>query len=155
MAEVMLIRWPEDGEDGLRLAGAGVAVLYLIDGDHDPPTPTTCLEDWIRIPGDERDMRARVGALEFRALAHLGPPWVDDHGRLHYLAKTIPLPDDEARVARVLTERFGELVDDEQLGLLANGRSLRTVTTELRSRLREMGLNIRRVRGRGYRLQRR
>jgi hypothetical protein len=154
MAEVMLVRWPEDGEQGSRLADAGVAVLYLIDGDHEPPTTTTCLEDWIRLPGDERDLRARVFALECRTLAHLGPPRVDDDGRLHYLGKTIPLPPDEARLARLLTARFGELVPDDDFGP-ADERTLRSRMTPFRARIREVELSLRRVRRRGYLLQRR
>lgn len=64
---------PEGG--GRRwLRSSGVAVLYLIDGDDEPPTPTTCLEDWVRIPRDERDLRARVAALELRTLVHVAPP---------------------------------------------------------------------------------
>jgi hypothetical protein len=150
MAEVMLIRWPEDGDDGIRLANAGLAVLYLIDGDDEPPTPTTCLEDWVRIPGDERDLRARVAALEFRSLAHLGPPRVDDDGRLHYLAKTIPLSPDEAHLARLLTARFGELVPDDDFQDGPDHRTLRTRMTDLRARFREVGLSLSRVRRRGY-----
>jgi hypothetical protein len=155
MGEVMLIRWPEDAEDGARLAQSGLAVLYLIDGDDDPPTPTSCLEDWVRIPGDERDLRARVSALEFRALAHLGPPRVDDDGRLHYLGRTIPLSDDEASLARLLVARFGDLVADDDFATAAHERSLRTRMTDLRARLRDVELSLRRVRRRGYLLQRR
>jgi hypothetical protein len=155
MAEVMLVRWPEDGDDGTRLASSGVAVLYLIDGDDAPPIPTTCLEDWIRIPGDERDLRARVTALEFRSLAHLGPPSVDDDGRLHYLGKTVALPADEADLARLLTSRFGELVPDDDFEDTFGERTLRTRMTDLRARLRELELSVRRIRRRGYILQRR
>jgi DNA-binding response OmpR family regulator len=155
MGEVMLIRWPEDGDDGIRLANAGLAVLYLIDGDDEPPTPTTCLEDWVRIPGDERDLRARVSALEFRSLSHLGPPRVDDDGRLHHLGKTIPLAPEEADLARLLTQRFGELVPDEDFESGAGERTLRTQMTDLRARLRGVELSVRRVRRRGYLLQRR
>jgi DNA-binding response OmpR family regulator len=149
------VRWPEDGDDGTRLAGSGVAVLYLIDGNDDPPTPTTCLEDWIRIPGDERDLRARVTALEFRSLAHLGPPHVDVDGRFHYLGKTVPLPADEADLARLLTSRFGELVPDDAFDDAMSERTVRTRMTDLRARLRDLDLSLRRIRRRGYVLQRR
>jgi hypothetical protein len=155
MGEVVLVRWPEDGDDGTRLANAGVAVLYLIDGDDAPPTPTTCLEDWVRIPGDERDLRARVVALEVRSLSHRGPPRVDDDGRLHYVGKTIPLTADEADLARVLTTRFGELVPDDDFDRTGDERSLRTRMTNLRARLRELELSVRRIHRRGYLLERR
>jgi DNA-binding response OmpR family regulator len=156
MGDVMLVRWPEEGDDGARLAHTGMAVLYLIDGDDDPPTPTTCLEDWIRVPGDERDLRARVSALEFRSLAHQGPPRVDDAGRLHYLGKTRALPPDAVHLARALTEHFGEVVQDGDLEqATGDERTVRTRMTELRASLRDLELSVRRVRRRGYTLQRR
>jgi hypothetical protein len=152
MAEVMLVRWPEDGNEGLRLASSGVAVLYLIHGDDDPPTPTTCLEDWVRLPGDERDLRARVAALELRSLEHNSPPRVDADGRLHYRGRVTLLPTDNVELARVLTERFGDVVPDDDLPASARP-ALRPTMTQLRAELRTIGLSLRRVRRTGYRLQ--
>jgi DNA-binding response OmpR family regulator len=157
MAEVVLVRWPEDGDEGLRLAAAGVAVLYLLDRDADPPQPTTCMEDWVRLPGDDRDLGARVAALELRALAHQSAPSVDDRGRLHYRGELVPLPEDEARLAGILASHFGTLVPDEVLVAGAGGDesagSLRAPMAQLRSRLRHVGLAVRRIRRQGYVLQ--
>lgn len=160
MAEVMLVRWPEEGDDGLRLAGAGVAVLYLVTGDEDPPTPTTCLEDWVRIPGDDRDLSARVAALELRAMVHQAPPRVDEQGRLHHRGKLLPLSPEEARVASVLVRHLDAVVADGELAeeladLDPGAASLRTLMTQLRARLRDVDLLVRRIRRRGYMLQRR
>ena len=66
-------------------------MLYLVGADDDPPMPTTCLEDWVRLPGDDRDLHARVAVLELRAAAHDAPPRVDDHGRLHYRGRLLAL----------------------------------------------------------------
>ena len=66
MAEVVAIRWPEEHEEAAHLVSAGVAVLYLVRADDDPPIPSGCLEDWVRIPGDDRDLHARLAALELR-----------------------------------------------------------------------------------------
>jgi hypothetical protein len=152
MAEVMLVRWPEDGADGERLARNGVAVLYVLDGDHPPPAPTTCLEDWVRVPGDERDLRARVAALELRSLAHHAPPRVDGEGRLRYRGSILALAPGEVGPARVLTERFGDVVPDDDLA--SAGRDvLRLTMARLRSKVRDIGLNLRRVRRQGYMLQ--
>ena len=97
MADVVLVRWPEEREDAARLVEAGVAVLYLVDADADPPEPTTCLEDWVRMPGDDRDLRARLVALEARAASHRMPPTIDGAGRLRYHGKLLPLSAEEAR----------------------------------------------------------
>jgi DNA-binding response OmpR family regulator len=161
MAEVMLVRWPEDAADGPRLAAAGVAVLYLLAADDDPPTPTTCLEDWVRMPGDDRDLNARVAALEMRAAAHSAPPWLDEQGRLHYRGRLLPLQPREARLADVLIERFGDVATDRELiaAALAGDDpaptpSLRGQMAQLRLHLRDMELSLRRIRRHGYKLQR-
>jgi hypothetical protein len=155
MAEVMLVRWPEDGDDGFRLARDGVAVLYLVAGDDAPPTPVGCLEDWIRIPGDDRDLRARVAALELRSLAHRSPPRVDHDGRFHYRGNVLLLPEDEVELARLLTDRFDDVVPDDDLqhGAGVSVQEVRSRMTQLRARLRGYDLNLRRVRRRGYMLQ--
>ncbi len=159
MAEVMIVRWPEEGDEGLRLAGAGVAVLYLVTGDENPPRPTTCLEDWVRIPGDDRDLSARVAALELRAVAHQAPPRVDEQGRLHYRGNTLSLPPDEARLAAALVRHLDAVVTDndlsQELDEVDPGASLRTLMAQLRARLRHVDLLIRRIRRRGYMLCRR
>jgi two-component system, OmpR family, response regulator len=152
MAEVVAIRWPEEGEEAARLAAAGVAVLYLVDADNDPPVPTGCLEDWVRIPGEERDLRARLAALELRAALHHTPPFVDDDDRLHHGARVVALSPIEARLAAALTMRIGTAVSDESLletvrnGGEMSAASLRVEMGRLRSRLRALNLAIRRTR---------
>jgi hypothetical protein len=130
-------------------------VLYLVAADDAPPTPTGCLEDWIRIPGDDRDLRARVAALELRALAHRSPPHVDADGRLRYRGNVMLLPEDEVELARLLTDRLDDVVTDEELqrGAGLSGPEVRARMTQLRARLRGQDLNLRRVRRRGYTLQ--
>jgi DNA-binding response OmpR family regulator len=159
MAEVVMIRWPEERAKAARLAGAGVALLYLVTGDDDPPTLTNCLADWVRLPGGERDLDARLAALERRAATHQSPPFVDGHDCLHYRGEHVALTPPEARLATTLTGRFGEVVPDGDLLELDvvdpadAARSIRTDMTHLRTRLRVVGLSVRRVRGRGYRIQ--
>ena len=162
MTEVVVVRWPEEGSDGARLAEDGVAVLYLVEADADPPMPTSCLEDWVRLPGDDRDVSARVAALELRAATHDAPPWVDEHGRLHYRGQLLALSPSEARLAEVLAEHFGDVVSDRALNAitLENGDSgpqpaLRVQMSQLRSRIRDSGLLVHRIRRRGYRLEHR
>ena len=154
MAEVVVVRWPEEADQIRHLVDAGVPVLYLIDGEHDPPVITSCLEDWVRIPGEERDMRLRVAALEMRAVLHHAPPYVDDSGRMHHGGQTIPLTPVEARLATVLTDRLGSVVSDDQLldAVTESGvssSSLKVEVGRLRSHLRGLHLTIRRSRN-GY-----
>jgi DNA-binding response OmpR family regulator len=137
-------------------------VLYLVGPDDDPPVPTTCLEDWVRVPGDDRDLNTRVDALKMRATAHDAPPRIDEQGRLHYRGRLLTLHPAEARLAGVLVERFGDVVADRELAEVttgskdgAAGPSLRSQMTQLRSHVRDVGLSLHRIRRRGYKLQRR
>lgn len=158
MPEVVAIRWPEEREDAADFVMAGVAVLYLVRAEDDPPIPTGCLEDWVRIPGDDRDLHARIAALELRAALHDAPPFVDNRGRLHHGGSVVALNATEARLALALTARFGAVVSDEELldavsdVTATPATSLRGDIGRLRSRLREVHLAIRRTR-RGYVLE--
>ncbi len=155
MPEVVAIRWPEERDDAARFTAAGVAVLYLVRAEDDPPITTGCLEDWVRIPGDDRDLHARLAALELRAALHHAPPFIDDDRRLHHEGRIVALDRNEARLAAALTARLGAVVSDQELlDALGDGRatpatSLRGEVGRLRSRLRGVHLAIRRAR-RGY-----
>ena len=156
MADVVLVRWPEEADDAARLVEAGVALLYLVDSDADPPLPTTCIEDWVRLPGDERDLRARLAALETRAAAHRMPPTVDPEGWLRYHGQVLALSADEASLARALAAHLDTVVPDDDLAAAISGdTALRHQMTRLRARLRPLDLLVSRVRGRGYMLQQR
>src|SRR2546421_9456448 len=162
MAEVVLVRWPEQGVEAARLRRSGVALLYLVGAEDDPPAPADCLEDWVRSPADDRDLRARVAALEQRAATHLAPPAVDADGTLRYRGKVVALPPTEARMASLLAARFCDTVEDGELEsatLEADGADgdatvpLRVHIARLRARVRQADLSVRRSGARGYRLQ--
>jgi DNA-binding response OmpR family regulator len=155
MPEVVAIRWPEERQDAARFVTAGVAVLYLVRAEDEPPVPTGCLEDWVRIPGDDRDLHARIAALELRATLHHAPPFVDGDNRLHHRGRVVALDAKEAQLAAALLARFGAVVSDQELldavsaGTATSTTSLRGEVARLRSHLRDLDLAIRRAR-RGY-----
>ena len=108
----------------------------------------------MRLPGDDRDLRARLVALEGRATSHRMPPRLDGAGRLHYQGRLLPLATEEAALARALATRFGAVVSDTELAVaLGDHAGLRQHMTHLRSRLRPFGLLVRRAPRRGYALQ--
>ena len=156
MVDVVVLRWPEERDDAAHIAETGAALLYLVAPDDDPPLLENCLQDWVRIPGDERDLRARIDALKVRAAAHAGPPWITDDGVLHCHGKSVHLAPHEARLAEVLVAHFDEVVPDDTIAEHAStadpDRSVRAEIAELRTRLRSVDLQIRRVLNRGYRL---
>ena len=153
---VRLVRWPE--ERGLleRLRAERVPRLLLVRPPVPAPVVSDCEEDWVRLPADDGDVRARVRALAARSTRHRPTPMVSPDGRLRFGEGWIPLSPIEHRLAAVLAERFGEVVENEVLAHTArpdeppsNG-ALRVHMTRLRRRLGSLSLDLRNVRGRGY-----
>jgi two-component system OmpR family response regulator len=158
--DVVLLRWPSEGGRRQRMKVAGEARLLLVEDDQPPPRLVDCLEDWIRVPAPEEDVRARVDALVARSQAHEHrPPGVDTNGVLRYEGKWIALPPLEARLTETLLERFGAVGGRETLiravwpGQAPGRNALDVHILRLRRRLRPLGLAIRTVRSRGYLLE--
>jgi DNA-binding response OmpR family regulator len=134
--------------------------LLLIEGDAVPPDPGDCLEDWIRVPAAEIDVRARIGALNDRASRHVSAaPSLDHDGVLRFGGAWVPLPPVEARLTEGLLGRFGAVVSRDTLSRAgwpegAPGRNALDVhMLRLRRRINPLGLAIRTVRSRGYLLE--
>ena len=68
--DVTMLRWPEEESRRTRISQAGEPRLLLVPDGEDPPPVGDCLEDWIRVPAAEDEVRARVDALAVRSLAH-------------------------------------------------------------------------------------
>src|SRR3954452_23719469 len=154
--DVRLVRWAEERDLLARLRAEGTPRLLLVRPPAPAPAVMQCEEDWVRLPADDGDVRARVLALAARASRHRPGPSVGSDGRLRYGAHWIALSPIEHRLARVLAERFGEVVKGERLAKAAwpdegtNEGALRVHLTRLRRRLRPLGLEVQNVRGRGY-----
>ena len=69
--DVALVHWPAEAERLERLRAAREPRLVIVE--HGPP-PTTIdeLEDWLRAPADETDMRIRLATLENARVAQRG-----------------------------------------------------------------------------------
>ena len=153
---VRLVRWPEERELLDKLRAQGTPRLLLVRPPAPAPEVMECEEDWVRLPADDGDVRARVLALAARSSRHRPGPLVDGDGRVRYGAHWIALSPIEHRLARVLAERFGEVVGSDLLARAAwpdegtNEGALRVHLTRLRRRLRSLGLEVQNVRGRGY-----
>ena len=157
----MLIRWPEEAEQRARLADRHIPRLLLIEDGVAPPESPDCLEDWIRLPAPESDVRARIDGLRTRSRAHLRTvPEIDGHGLLRFGSGWVSLPPVEARLADALVVRFGAVVGRDTLrravwpGSTPGRNVLDVHVLRLRRRLAPLGLAIRTVRSRGYMLER-
>ena len=126
-----------------------------------PPVPVDHREDWIRLPADDVDLRVRVEALRRRLGAESpGAPALDEDGVLRVGDRWVALPPVEARLAKVLVERFGAVVSRDTLtrtgwpGGSTSRNALDVHVLRLRRRLQPVGLAIRTVRSRGYLMER-
>ena len=158
--DVVLVRWPAEAVRRAQLALRQLPRLLLLEDNAVPPQPADCLEDWIRVPAAEIDVRSRCSALAARAEQHVSAsPSLDDDGVLRYASVWVPLPPVEARLTDALLQRFGAVVSRESLARAgwpegAPGRNALDVhVLRLRRRIQPLGLVIRTVRSRGYLLE--
>lgn len=153
-----MIRWPDDERALDRARAEGAPRLLLVDPDAPAPLIADQLEDWVRLPAEDGDVRARVRTLERRAADRLVPT-VDDTGVVRFGDDWVGLSPVEHALARALVERFGAVVGREVLVNAAwdddrpSRNALDVHILRLRRRLDPLGLEIRTVRARGYLLQ--
>ena len=158
--DVVLVRWPTEAERRNRLQDQGVPRLLLVEDGQPPPHPEDCLEDWIRVPADDVDVRLRLDGLAARSSRHVTEvPDLDPDGVLRFSSAWVSLPPVEARLTRALVDKFGAVVGREALAKAgwpegAPGRNALDVhVLRLRRRLVTVGLSIKTVRSRGYLLE--
>ena len=157
--DVVLLRWPAESATRNRLSAKGEPRLLLVDADEAPPTVSDCLEDWIRIPAPEEDVRARVDALLRRQAHEHAPPGIDEDGVLRFRGRWVSLPPLEARLTASLLQRFGAVVGRDTLirnvwpGGSPGRNALDVHVLRLRRRIAPLELAVRTVRSRGYLLE--
>lgn len=158
--DVVLVRWPREADRRDLLAKAGVPRLLLVEDGHAVPEAPDCLEDWVRVPSNEEEVRTRLVALGARSRFHAREvPELDSDGVLRFAARWVALPPVESRLTAALLDRFGAVVSR---GALARSgwpdgaprrNALDVHVVRLRRRLAPVGLAIRTVRSRGYLLE--
>src|SRR5688572_7392286 len=105
--DVVLVRWPTEADRRGRLLESGVPRLLLVEEGQQPPCPEDCLEDWIRVPAEDADVRLRVDGLATRSSRHVSDvPDLDPDGVLRFSAAWVSLPPVEARLTRALVDKF-------------------------------------------------
>jgi len=157
--DVALVRWPAEDARRCALRVGGIPRLLLVPRGSPPPQVCDDLEDWVRVPADQVELRARVENLQQRARARVASrPWLDD-GVLRVGRSWVALTPVEARLAGALVERAGSVVSRAALAEAGwpdgtPGRnSLDVHMLRLRRRIAPLGLSIRTVRSRGYALE--
>lgn len=160
LVDVVLVRWPQDAETRERLLREGRPRLLLVETSSTPPMVEDPLEDWVRVPSPDGDVQARLDTLMLRSRSRRGaPPSLDDDGVIRHDGQWASLPPVEARITRLLLDRFGAVVSRDALARAgwpdgAPGRNALDVhVLRLRRRLAGVHLAIRTVRSRGYLLE--
>lgn len=155
-----MLRWPAERARREQLERDNRPRLLLVESEL-PPLPADELEDWIRMPAGDDDLRLRVACLRMRAAKRHRPvPLLDDDGVLRLEGRWVSLPPVEARLVAGLVERYGAVVSRSALASAgwptgAPGRNALDVhMLRLRRRVTPLGLAIRTVRSRGYLLER-
>jgi DNA-binding response OmpR family regulator len=160
MSEVIVLNWPAQADEAKALGDQRTPRLLLVAADADPPMSVDPLEEWVRLPADERDVAARILSLTRRAEpTQPDRPRVDASGRLLFRNSWVALSPTEARLASVLAENFDAVVPEAELGRRGwpagswGANSLRVHITRLRHRLAPLGLEVRGIRLQGFILQ--
>jgi DNA-binding response OmpR family regulator len=154
---VELVLWPEDDVQRCSLARAGVPRLLLVAPDADPPDSVGIDEDWVRVPADGRDLRARLQRLArvVEQLQH-DHPVLDPSHIVHYGGTSVVLSAAQAVVTELLLSRQGQVVSRAELeaALWTDGapgpKALDGVVFRLRRRLAGLGLVVRSAHARGF-----
>jgi DNA-binding response OmpR family regulator len=153
---IELVEYPGEQDRLDELRAHDVPRLLLVAHTSAPPTVVSVLEDWVRRPADPVELRQRLRCLEQRACLATARPRLGDGGRLELRDAFVQLSVIEERLARVLVDRFGAVVDAQTLARSAfrdrqvSQVALRSAITRLRRRIEPLGLRVRSVRARGY-----
>jgi Transcriptional regulatory protein, C terminal len=155
--DVVVVRWPEQRNEAERLARLERPHLLLVEPGVDPPQLHGCLNDWIRLPTTDRDIRARRAALAARAEHHPPAPTLDAYGELSFRGRRVFLSPIDQRLATLLIRRYGHAVADAELFACVwhnegEPARVRGHISRLRKRIQPLGLEITAIRGFGYRM---
>lgn len=144
---VAMVEWPERQADVADLARRGIPRLLMVAPTITPPLCTDSLEDWVRLPVDDTELRARLLALAERQRLRLALT-IDEHGVLRQDNTLILLSPYEQRIAEVLIENFGTIVPKEVIEhrlwseLDPSSIAMRVHISRLRKRISPLGLKI-------------
>jgi DNA-binding response OmpR family regulator len=153
--DVAVVHWPAEAERLELLRRAHEPRLVIVDHGL-PPITTDELEDWLRAPADEADLRIRLATLRDRAARQSAAISLDE-GVLRVGSRIVVLPPIQARLAGALLERLNAVVGRDALAKRAwpegapEGRNVLDVhIAKLRRLLVGTGVDIRTVHRRGY-----
>ena len=154
-----LLDWPAQEARRRVLARAGRPRLLVVAEGHPPPESRDVLEDWVRAPVDVSEVMARQATLRSRIPPDAAPR-LDEHGLLWLRGRWVPIPPSQVAVVEELVDHAGRLVGADALreahaktGGSSDAVAMKAVMGRVGRRVREVGLQLHNVRGRGYLLE--
>jgi DNA-binding response OmpR family regulator len=157
-AGVVMLEWPGEGSQLAHLVKDGTPVLLLVAADAAPPAMCDRLTDWIRLPADPIDIRARVATLIRRA-KRLPRPELDSAGIVRRGHRWTSLTPIDARLLEVLLAGTGGVVGTNVLRAAGwparepDDRAVARRLAKIRQRIAPLGMRIYAVATRGYTLE--
>ncbi len=154
--KVAHVHWPDEKARRDRLRRQRWPRLLLVDAGTPPPDEVDDLEDWVRLPADEVDLKARAEHLIMRCQHHLDVTPSLEGGVLRVGSNWVSLSPLEARLTAILVDRMGVVIARDTLVHAGwpDGANVRNTLdvhlVRLRRRLASVGLSIHTVRSRGY-----
>jgi len=155
---VAILAWPDEAEQSAGCGRRGQPRLLLLAPDAAPPVDWDGLTDWVRLPVDDRDLCARISALQ-RLASRAPEPVLDEFDVLWRGERWSALAPIEARIVARLLAQCGSVVSREDLAAAAwpdavrSTRALDARLRRLRDRVEPLGLSIHNVRRRGLLLE--
>jgi hypothetical protein len=159
---VSLLSWPEEDDVRRQLSSLGLPRLLLVAADAAPPDLLDDHEDWVRLPSDPADLRARAAVLlERTTTPAAAQPLLDDDGLLHVGSAWVAITTSQLPVLGLLLENPDRVVRTEDIaaacvaaGTSGHPASVRTLLTRLNRRLDVVGLELVNIRQQGVLLRR-
>jgi len=156
---IEVVRWPAESTRRDALAKAGVPRILLVAPDAGVPEVLGVEEDWVRLPADVSDIRARADRVQ-QLSGHLAGarPFVDPRRVLHRGTLAVQLTPIEASIVTSLLAHAGTVVEhidlerDVWTSTSPSREALDAAIYRLRRRLTSVGMSITTIRGRGFAL---
>jgi hypothetical protein len=153
VAGIELLLWPDSELRRRELEVLDRPCLLILDEGTPAPVCGT-LEDWIRPATSMDDIGARCAALRSRATCSARP--VVDESALVFGGHRIELSDGQVRLARLLADRYREVVRRDELAAAGGDltpEAVKAALARLTARLAPAGLTVRTIRGVGNLLE--
>jgi hypothetical protein len=159
--DVRLVRWPMEETYRAELQALALPRILILDCHTVPPPLWDELEDWVRVPADRDELALRAMTVARRADV-LDLPWLDADGLLWFRDRWCPVPRGQVPLVRLLVDHFGTVVRDHdvdevfgQSSASAHAEAIKTSVRRVSRGLAPLGLQLKRVRGSGFLLERR